>query len=72
MLTLLLPGGRVGYYGEEIGMQDNTDISFAQTKDALALSVGEVRLYILRNNYIFFILYMFLIILYLTECLWYY
>ncbi|XP_076066190.1 maltase A3-like [Oratosquilla oratoria] len=39
MLTLLLPGTPVTYYGEEIGMQD-ADISWEDTKDPRARNFG--------------------------------
>ncbi|XP_014676168.1 PREDICTED: maltase A3-like isoform X2 [Priapulus caudatus] len=41
MMTTLLPGGRILYYGEEIGLLNSAVPSFEETKDAYALSVGK-------------------------------
>ncbi|XP_076066766.1 maltase A3-like isoform X2 [Oratosquilla oratoria] len=42
MLTLLLPGTPITYYGEEIGMQD-ADISWEDTKDPWGCNFGRER-----------------------------
>lgn len=40
MLTLSLPGVSVTYYGEEIGMLDNLDISYSQNADPAGCLCG--------------------------------
>mgnify|MGYP003623941527 CR=1 FL=1 len=39
MITILLPGTPVTYYGEEIGME-NTEISYNNTKDPYGINSG--------------------------------
>ena len=39
MITMLLPGTPVVYNGEELGMED-TEISWAETKDTAGLNAG--------------------------------
>lgn len=41
MLTLILPGVAVTYYGEEIGMLDKSDISFEDTQDPAGCQAGK-------------------------------
>ena len=41
MLLMLLPGTVFPYYGDEIGMK-NVDISFADTRDPVAIKAGQV------------------------------
>lgn len=41
MLTMVLPGVAVTYYGEEIGMLDKSDISFEDTQDPQACQAGK-------------------------------
>lgn len=43
MLEMILPGVAVTYYGEEIGMVDKSDISYADTKDPQACNAGPGR-----------------------------
>ncbi|KAJ8870305.1 hypothetical protein PR048_029326 [Dryococelus australis] len=40
MMLLLLPGSTITYMGEEIGMTDNTDITFAQGVDPQGCNAG--------------------------------
>ncbi|KAF7997524.1 hypothetical protein HCN44_006095 [Aphidius gifuensis] len=41
MLSMILPGVAVTYYGEEIGMLDKSDISFEDTQDPQACQAGK-------------------------------
>ncbi|XP_025263076.1 maltase 1-like [Camponotus floridanus] len=41
MLSMILPGIAVTYYGDEIGMVDNNNISYAQTQDPEARNAGK-------------------------------
>jgi alpha-glucosidase len=41
MLAMILPGVAVTYYGEEIGMVDNMDISWEKTKDPQGCKAGK-------------------------------
>jgi alpha-glucosidase len=40
ILAMILPGVAVTYYGEEIGMEDNTNITWKETKDPQACNIG--------------------------------
>lgn len=40
MISMLLPGTAITYYGEEIGMED-TQVKWVETKDPFALNAGE-------------------------------
>ncbi|XP_015183311.1 PREDICTED: maltase 1-like [Polistes dominula] len=41
MLAMVLPGVAITYYGEEIGMTNNEDITYKETQDKQACAAGE-------------------------------
>ena len=43
MLTMILPGIAVTYYGDEIGMVDKADISWEETQDPQACNTDKER-----------------------------
>ena len=43
LLIMTLPGVAITYYGEELGMRNNFDISYAETRDPRGINCGPVR-----------------------------